>query len=290
MNSIVQGLDDLHLDFMKRGQPRSPEYDEIVKLIQKALLKDGNYNYLIDGDWGGRTDLAVRSIQAEYGLTVDGKVGPKTAALLDKINAAPAPVTPPKKVPVIPYAADYTAKWNKMVIKPAVLASIDNVIKRMRDADHWSQYKKIEAATGVPAQVTAIIHERESGLNLNTYLGNGQKLSMRTTIVPKGRGPFTGPNAFFDGALDAYKLQNMVGLEWHDGTGIPRVSYLVEGFNGFGYRNKGVASPYLYAGTNLYVRGKYVADGKYDPYYIDTQLGAMATFKRMVERYPELAL
>lgn len=289
--TILKGLDELHLDFMKRGQPRSPEYDEIVKLIQTAMKKDGNYNYLIDGDWGGRTDLAVRSIQQEYGLVADGKIGPKTAALLDKINAGTPIVIKPVKTS-IPYAADYTAKWDKMVIKPAVIASIDRVIAKMRDSDHWPQYEKIEAATKVPAQVTAIIHERESGLNLKTYLGNGQSLALRTTIVPKGRGPFSPPaaDAFYRGALDAYRLQNMIGLDWHDGTGIARVSYLVEGFNGFGYRNRGMASPYLYAGTNLYRVGKYVADGKFDPNYIDTQLGAMAIFKRMVERDSSLKL
>lgn len=290
MTTIAQGLESLHLDFMKRGQARSLEYDAVVKRIQEALTKDSNYNYAIDGDWGPRTDIAVRSFQQEYGLVVDGKVGPKTAKLLDDIlaSAKPAPVI--KKTVTIPYAADYLAKWSKMVIKPSVLPAIDRVIDKMRDSAHWPVYQQIEAATKVPAQVTAIIHERESGLKLNTYLGNGQPLNKRTTIVPKNRGPFTGPDAFYNGALDAYRLQNMIGLDWYDGSGIPRVSYNVEGFNGFGYRNRGIASPYLYAGTNLYVKGKYVADGKFDPNYVDTQLGAMAIFKRMVERYPSLAL
>lgn len=287
--TILQSLEDLKLDFLARGQPSTPKWVAAVKLVQQALLKDGNYNYLIDGDWGGRTDTAVRSLQAEYGLFVDGKVGPKTAALLDSILAG-NPNVIPKKVPAIPYAADYMSKWDRMVIKASVKPSIDRVIKVMMDDAHWPTYKQIEAATGVPAQITAIIHERESGLKMDTYLGNGQKLNKRTTIVPKGRGPFAQPDAFFKGALDAYKLQGMLGLNWHDGSGLARVSYLVEGFNGFGYRNRGVASPYLYAGTNLYAKGKYIADGKYDPNYVDTQLGAMAIFKRMIELKPELAL
>lgn len=289
MTTIVQALDDLNLDFFQRGQARSPMYDEAVKDIQRALLKDGSYDYLIDGDWGGRTDLSLGKFQAKYGLTPDRKVGPKTAAVLDKVAAGTPTVVAPKPA-TIPYAADYIAKWNKLVIKPSVLPAIDRVINVMRDDNHWPIYKKIEAATKVPAQITAIIHERESGLKLNTYLGNGQSLSMRTTIVPKNRGPFSPPDAFYKGALDAYGLQKMIGLNWHDGSGIARVSYDVEGFNGFGYRNRGIPSPYLYAGSNLYVRGKYVADGKFDPYYVDTQLGAMTIFKRFVERYPELAL
>lgn len=49
---------------------------ELVKMVQKAL------HLYPDGIFGKLTDEAVRAYQREKGLTVDGKVGPKTLTLL----------------------------------------------------------------------------------------------------------------------------------------------------------------------------------------------------------------
>ena len=58
-------------------------------------------------------------------------------------------------------------------------------------------------------------HYRESNFNFDTYLGNGQSLARVTTIVPKGRGPFTGPDAFINGAIDALRLEGFIGAnDW----------------------------------------------------------------------------
>jgi len=46
-----------------------------------------------------------------------------------------------------------------------------------------------------------------------------------------------------------------------------------EAYNGWGYYNRDRISPYVYSGTNVYKKGKYVADGKFDPETIDIQPG-----------------
>ena len=48
-----------------------------------------------------------------------------------------------------------------------------------------------------------------------------------------------------------------------------------ERYNGFGYRASGYASPYVTAGTNLYHRGLYVADGAFDRRAVDQRLGTL---------------
>ena len=63
-----------------------------------------------------------------------------------------------------------------------------------------------------------------------------------------------------------------------------------EGFNGFGYRNKGLRSPYLWGGTTHQQRGKYVRDGVFDSTVMDTQLGVAAVIKAVVELEPALAI
>lgn len=134
--------------------------------------------------------------------------------------------------------------------------------------EHESQYREVEAKTGLPAELIAAIHWRESGGNFNTYLHNGDPLGKTTTHVPKGV-YFTDWTA---AAVDAIKnyggnLSNVNVNDintWYD---------YAERYNGLGYRKKGVPSPYVWAGTSNYKCGKYVADGKYNPNYVDQQLG-----------------
>jgi peptidoglycan hydrolase-like protein with peptidoglycan-binding domain len=47
----------------------------------------------------------------------------------------------------------------------------------------------------------------------------------------------------------------------------------LETYNGVGYANRGKPSPYLWAGTNQYGSGKFVADGVYDASHVDNQPG-----------------
>ena len=54
----------------------------VVKAIQKALATEGFDPGAIDGEFGKRTDAAVRRYQKAQGLTVDGVVGPVTARRL----------------------------------------------------------------------------------------------------------------------------------------------------------------------------------------------------------------
>ena len=51
-------------------------------------------------------------------------------------------------------------------------------------------YLDLQKDSTVPAAALMALAEREMTGNLHCYLGNGQPLTMRTTIVPKGRGPF----------------------------------------------------------------------------------------------------
>ena len=87
-----------------------------------------------------------------------------------------------------------------MVIKPA------RVEEFTQEAEfafaHKSIYVEIEVVTNMPWAMIAVIHRRESDANFDTYLGNGQSLARPTTEVPKGRGPFIGPNSFVAGGID----------------------------------------------------------------------------------------
>lgn len=141
-------------------------------------------------------------------------------------------------------------------------------------------YQEVETATEshFPWYAIAIIHKRESDAQdshgnplFTSYLGNGQPLSRVTTIVPKGRGPFTGPKAFVNGCLDALHLDRVdkVVPPWP----LEKVLFEQEILNGTGYDSRGLPSPYIWGGTSIQKPGKYVADHNFDAGVWDKQLG-----------------
>lgn len=153
---------------------------------------------------------------------------------------------------------------------------------RLMSPNYRQRYEavsKMLSAEGktVPWWFIAVAHYRESNADFNTYLGNGQDLDKKTTIVPKGRGPFETWEA---GAYDAlvncppFPAKNK---DWTIGGSLA----MLEAYNGPGYANKGLPSPYIWSGTDQYEKGKYTADGKFDADAVDQQLGCAGILKFM---------
>jgi lysozyme family protein len=164
-------------------------------------------------------------------------------------------------------------RWKAMHIPAAKGPAFEAAANKIKA--NKSRYQAVEKLTGVPWQVIGVIHLRESNCDFATYLGNGQSLNRKTTIVPKGRGPFSN---WEDGAVDALKNappKAALNKDWSIGGTLDKL----EEYNGLGYRSMGVPSPYLWAGTDQYVKGKYVADHKYDPDFVDPQLGCAGVLK-----------
>jgi len=176
----------------------------------------------------------------------------------------------------------YNRNWANLQIRPTASASATKTANQLLKGK--DTYQRIQAKTGVPWYFIGLCHYREASFNFGKYLGNGQPLDQVTTDVPRGRGPFTGANAFVDGAVDALRLQSLVGAsDWS----IARILYRLEGYNGFGYHNFGVNSPYLYGGSTLYgppeaKGGKYISDGVFSASAIDTQLGTAVILKALM--------
>lgn len=184
--------------------------------------------------------------------------------------------------------SQYAKQWDTMVIKPAWQKEYDRV------ADfaiaHKDTYQQIERLTGIPWEMIAAIHKRESDADKNdnprfdTYLGNGQPLNRRTTIVPKGRGPW---KTFADGALDAFKLDGLTSvIDWR----LEKALYYSELLNGAGYDMRGLPSPYIWAGTNIQRAGKYTGDGKWNGRVWDIQVGVAPMIATIMKKDPTIIL
>lgn len=144
--------------------------------------------------------------------------------------------------------------------------------------ENKDKYEAVEEATGMPAELVAAIHWREGSGNFNTYLHNGQQLGQTTTIVPEG--------IYFEdwteAAIDAVTNYG-TDLSTIDPDDISTYYNYAEHYNGMGYANKGLPSPYVWAGTSNYEKGKYVADGQFDPNYVDQQLGVAVMLRALLE-------
>jgi lysozyme family protein len=189
------------------------------------------------------------------------------------------------KHPFDALAPEYAALLATAKVVPSRANEIDAVARKL--IRFLPKYATVEAKTRVPAIWQATVFEREASSNFKLYFGNGDPLSRITTHVPAHRGPFTGPTAWEDGAIDALhvdRIEEVKDWTW------PRFCYEGELWNGFGPRNHGRHTGYLWAGMTPYTGGKYVADGKWDPHHNDAQLGIVPVALRMIELEPSLAL
>lgn len=176
----------------------------------------------------------------------------------------------------------YTNLWN--VMKITRTAQVDKAARKIISLK--DRYKAVEALVGTPWYMIGALHMRESSNDFRGVLHNGENIigtGRKTRLVPKGRGPFS---SWEEAAVDALKIK---GHDKIDDWSIERVLYECERFNGWGYLTKG-NSPYVWAGSSLYVRGKYVRDHVYSSTAVDPQLGVAPVIKRILELDTSISL
>ncbi len=170
--------------------------------------------------------------------------------------------------------AEYSALAASCQLTAAMRASTSAGARKILAAA--ARYRDVESATGVPWAVVGAIHQLESGGAFTRHLHNGDSLKSRTTHTPAGR-PAAGspPFTWEASAADALEL---AGFTLARSWSLPETLYRLESYNGFGYRlhHPGTLTPYLWAGTTHYTRGKYGADGRWDPLLASQQPGAVA--------------
>jgi lysozyme family protein len=173
--------------------------------------------------------------------------------------------------------SEYQALYDRCTVRPGCEGNVAYYVKRLKQGQ--PNYLLIEQQINVPWLFVGIIHGMECGFNFAGHLHNGDPLTARTVQVPKGR-PIAGspPFTWHDSALDALRLKKLDRVtDWS----IPHMLYLLEGYNGFGYRRRGLPSPYLWSFSNNYEKGKFVADGRYDPEAVSKQCGAALMLRLM---------
>lgn len=139
-----------------------------------------------------------------------------------------------------------------------------------------ARYKELGLRIKIPWWVIGCVHMMEAGGNFQGCFHNGEAIigtGRKTTLVPKGRGPFA---TWEESVVDALQLVE-VPKTWT----IESALMFFEKYNGTGYLkyHPEVLSPYLWSGTMHYEKGKYVSDGKFDKYAVSKHSGCAAMIK-----------
>lgn len=147
---------------------------------------------------------------------------------------------------------------------------------------HKDQYEQVGGQLGIPWWFIAGIHMLESNFNFETHLHNGDSLVRRTVRVPTGRpaaAPAAGPGrryTWVESATDALRMKKFDNqTDWS----LARALYRWETYNGWGYRSRGVPTPYLWSFSTVYRAGKFVADHQFSDVAVSKQCGAAVLLK-----------
>lgn len=235
-----------------------------------------------DGKFGPKSRAAldaatpeqVKQVQHIIGTAEDGKWGPKSEAALQKT------INPKQSGLSDELRASYQKDFDSTEVKPSKIAEVDSYISRLMRGE--KRYRAIQDATGVPWYVTALIHGLEADFDFNKHLYNGDPLKRRTVNVPRGR-PKEGnpPFEFEQAAVSALKYDGFT--DWKDWS-VPGILYMLERYNGWGYRKLGKQNPYLWSYSNHYDKGKFTSDGHYSSSVVSKQVGAGTALFQMIHQ------
>ncbi len=178
--------------------------------------------------------------------------------------------------------AEYQRLFRTCSIDADRAREVDAVVDRIAGAQ--DRYEAAAGPLGIPWPFVACVHTMEASGRFTRHLHNGDPLTARTVQVPAGR-PRAGspPFTWEESARDVlvWKRLDQVG-DWT----LAETLYRLEAYNGWGYRlyHPEVLSPYLWAASNHYTSGKYVADGRWSDTAVSKQIGAAVLLRRIAER------
>jgi lysozyme family protein len=224
-----------------------------------------------------------RPVRAPEGAPVD--------ATNEAVIAAAAPPTPildaSVQEPPHAFTGEVYDKHARTLQEGVEVDTADRAWSQKKLEKTWKnneeRYRSVADEADMPAELVAALHFRESSGNFSTYLHQGDPLGKPAKHVPKDIPVF---HEWEDGAAHALgmkkNVQDDLGLTAETTDEAAMATY-AEYYNGLGYHNRDAASPYVYAGTDGYDKGKYVADGKYSSKAVDKQLGVVSMIRSIQE-------
>lgn len=171
------------------------------------------------------------------------------------------------------------AVFAKAKIRPEWQGRIDAAARRLCEPKNkaWFTEESVRLKRqghDVPWFMIAVTKEMEAGPDPQFLrsIAQGDRWDRVSVNVPRGRGPF---GSWYEAADDALiKCAPYMAL-WKNWTMGGALTIAMK-YNGLGYFTRGVPNPYLFSGTTVYSKGKYVRDGVFDPDAVSQQVGIAA--------------
>lgn len=194
-------------------------------------------------------------------------------------------------------------RWAGMHVRSSQLAAFHSTAVRLSAPAAKARYSGVTdrlvelKLQPVPWWFIAVVSEREYGgpPHWDRQLGQGDHLDQKSHNVPAGMGPYLSHDGDVTPGHDAWTrccvdvLQNSApfAAKWTLWT-VGGVLTLLEEYNGLGYAARGIASPYVWSGTDQYDHGKFVADHVFDPRRVDVQEGCAGILSMMMALDPTI--
>ncbi|WP_105435811.1 CHAP domain-containing protein [Neorhizobium tomejilense] len=198
-------------------------------------------------------------------------------------DSTPSKPADPSSIPVVSpkWSENYQVLWDKMSVSEAWMDAARGIVTKL--VKYQSRYAAAVAGTAIPWWFVAVIHSMEAGMNFNRHLHNGDPLTSRTVREPKNLPVVPEPPYSWEvSAADALRYER---LEQVTDWSLPSVLYHWHRYNGIvnEYKRRGIPTPYLWSGSQHYVKGKYVRDHEFDPNEPSDQVGAAVLLRVMID-------
>ncbi len=182
---------------------------------------------------------------------------------------------------------EYRSLFDACKVRSKYQSDIATEVKFLRTDVNKARYKAVQGITGVPWYFVGIVHSLECSSRFRAHLHNGDPLTARTFQEPPGRPKiWLPPSDWTSSAVDALAYEADAQKKiWgpSDDWSLERMLFRFESYNGWGYRPRKMASPYLWSFSQHYTRGKFKFDGKYVASLVSDQAGAAVILSELVK-------
>lgn len=185
---------------------------------------------------------------------------------------------------------EYARQWDAMIINSSREEGFRKLALKFIDLK--PRYVPLANQTGIPWQIFAVMHMRESNNDFSKSLAQGDPWNRQSTNEPIS-GPFS---SFEESAIWTMNHDGLTNvIDWR----LEKQLWHLERLNGLGYalgptdnrtgtEYPPMPSPYIWGGTNQQRPGKYIRDHVFDPNTMDTQPGCAAILWMLAKLDPTI--
>jgi len=200
----------------------------------------------------------------------------------DSGTLPPKPIAPEVvPTPSAGWSDNYQQLWESMTIRPEWRTPVKKIATEI--IANQNRYVAAVEGTKVPWWFIAVVHAMESGMKFTTHIHNGDSLSQRTVNVPIGHPALGTPP--FTWAVSTREFLTYKKLDLITDWSLTNALFLWHRNNGINneYKARHIPTPYLWSGSQHYLKGKYTADHKFDPEVVSKQPGAAVLLRALID-------